>query len=561
MTWAALGTALLMTPLAAGGVVAAAAVMTLCWFPGPWSGVVAGMGMASGFGLGVLGWRTVRQGMGARSKVRIGREEAPALFRMLDEWGEGFSEVWLMPGFEWSTGSPCAMRGRREWVVGLTLLDVMPVEELQALLAHERRMMLRRHRRAGTWVCWLRRQWAARRAGRWFDGFRRGFELRVQALAGSLVLEADAEVAGSEEGKRLASALCRLAVERARERRFRSLHEGDRLEDLPRDFHERLEIRLARPWNEERCRRDLLEALGRRAPGMPALEEQLVVLGVPSGPIGVGMPRPVGRSATAALLDAGWVAEARAAFSRSWWDGRQAAGEGVAAEGESVGECWDRIAALARLDGLGSLQPEILALLGRAPEHPGALYLRGCHLVEEQPDEAMDCLGRAAEDPTMAPQALAALARLHDRRGEAQAAAVVRERAQRHVETLKLALVERGALRASDEFHSAALPPDQTATLAALLQSVPGVRAAWLVSKRVEHFPGWPHHVLVIDPEPAPGRQRAGAELVERLSRQVELPGYVHFELLPELAPRLVRAIRRASRGALFRRRRPFFGE
>jgi len=575
--WAMAGVVLLLAPFFLGLGVAGGAALLAHRSPGPWTPWMTGIGIAAAAGLLVLMVAVLRGRPAPTDGEPLDGERAPGLHDEIERLGARFDEVRVVPGMNASTLCvrsglrPCG--SRRVLRLGLSLMDVLPPEEFRAVLAHEACHAVDRHGMAGCWVEWLRLRWQALLslpgpgAAKWFatrvfGWFWPRFNARALALARLSELEADRAAARQVEGRVLASALCRLAIEAERERRFVELHES-RHGKASGDFQEQLRVRLAQAWNDDRSRRSLAKALEREPEGAeahPSLARRLEALGFDRRGEDPELPLPAGERASDRYLDPAYAADLRARFSaaRRERSGRRHDRE-AGAGGPSVGDAWERIAALTRLDGLSRMQPEIVSLLERAPEHAGASFLRGSHLAAAGDEAAVVHLERAAGDPTMAGQALRVLEEFHRRRGESELADGSRLRADRHDRELKEALRERAQVRAGDRFGPVGLGDESIRPLRRALAAEAVVRRAWLVARDVEHFPRWPHLVLLLEVERPPetyGAWRGADDLPERVLCRAALPGYVHVEVLGTANRRLGRAIRRAAReGPVFRRK------
>ena len=467
-------------------------------------------------------------------------------------------------------------------VIGLPLMEALPVEELQAVLAHEFAHVAGKNGKTAAWLHRTRTTWervavhmsSARFcpfAAKFFNWFWPRLNSRACVLSRFNEQAADRTSADAVSCTALANGLRRLAIQ------------GERLEDelwmplertrlgagvLPDDVMERMSALLKTPPEAAKAEKWLQRALSKgsaESDRHPRLAARLASLEHGAAP-GV-LPGETAPSVSAAeeLLRPAFLAKARAAFSREWLEtstrSRDAGEPGLRGrEGiRSVKEAWDRIAALCRLDGLEKVQPEVLALLDRRPNHSGALYLRGCHLAGKGDPASMKILEQAAADPILSVRAYEAQARFHSQFGRTEETANLKERAARHERELRAALVERTQVTRDDCFLPHDLCPRELESLRQTLEGEPVVRRAWAGAKQVKHFPGWRHLVLVVEvrwPAFKPVTQRMQQELNARILENWEADGYVHVIPFDENNRPILRALRRGCADSTVYRRR-----
>ena len=338
-------------------------------------------------------------------------------------------------------------------VLGLPLLEVLDVEEFKAVLAHEFAHMAGADGKTGAWLHRTRTTWervvAHMSSGpycpfvaRFFNWFWPRFNSRAFVLSRFNEFAADRISARAVSPEALARGLQRLAIQ------------GERLEDelwdplerkflgsepLPEDVMERMSALLRINPDPKQAEMWLRRVLGKSKHGEdshPLLSARLDRLGFRPGDGTLPMDRIAPQvSAAEDLLRPSFLAKARAVFSREWLSEalkspRSApSGRGSRQEARSVKEAWNRIAALSRLDGLEKIQPEVLALLERRPNHSGALYLRGCHLAAKGDPHSTKFLEQAAADPTLSVRAFETLASFYAQLGREAETTTMRERA------------------------------------------------------------------------------------------------------------------------------------
>lgn len=468
-------------------------------------------------------------------------------------------------------------------VLGLPLLEVLDVEEFKAVLAHEFAHMAGADGKTGAWLHRTRTTWervvAHMSSGpycpfvaRFFNWFWPRFNSRAFILSRFNEFAADRVSARAVSPEALARGLQRLAIQ------------GERLEDelwdplerkflgsepMPEDVMERMSLLLRSNPDSKQAETWLRRVLGKSkdsGDSHPCLADRLDRLGYKPGDAVLPLEHIAPQaSAAEELLRPPFLARARATFSREWLAealksprGTAPGGRGTRQEARSVKEAWKRIAALSRLDGLEKIQPEVLALLERRPNHSGALYLRGCHLAAKGDPNSTKFLEQAAADPTLSLRAFETLAAFYTRLGRTVETATMRERAERHERELRSALVERNHVTKDDSFLPHDLCAREIESLRETLEREPVVRRAWVGAKQVKHFPTWRYLILVLDvrwPAFKPVSERTQKELIARILENWEADGYVHALRLDEGTRPTLRAMKRGMADCLLYRR------
>ncbi len=532
------------------------------WTPQAWLAILfvpAGLGVA--FLILSCLWVPLEEPKG----VRLDPGELPELFRFISDIGpktrkihrvildgELNASVVQLPRF-----GLCGWH--RTWlVIGMPLMQALPPDEFRAVLAHEFAHLDGCHSGISRWLHRTRMTWErvldrledsswCPLLGRLLAWFWPRFNAPAFILSRMQEFECD-RVAAHREGVRpLADGLMRLAIQsqRLEENFWQPLHAGIRHhESPPGDIMRQMSAFLRKPMDPESAARRLSQALRMETDNRdshPGLSERLEKLGILEEESRTNFEHPPAVPAVDLLLPASFREQAESALSRLWQDGatkrwrekhREALDLKKTSRSKSPGirESWERIAALSRLDGLGRMQPEILALLDRKPDHAGALYLRGCHLAQREDPQAISFLERAANDPTIAVQAFDTLADFHRRCGRVEEILQLKRRANRHEQELRAALVERNKLDRHDSFASHELDPTCVESLREVLKDHPAVKRAWLVAKHVRHFPHWRHFVLILDTRWSALRSISDTtqqQLLSRILKEWEVDGYV----------------------------------
>jgi Zn-dependent protease with chaperone function len=513
--------------------------------------------------------------------LELSEEEHPDLYALIQETGAAtggvcFHRVILDPEMNASVVQNPRL-GVLGWyraylVLGLPLLETLEVEEFKAVLAHEFAHVAGADGKTGAWLHRTRTTWervvAHMSSGpycpfiaRFFNWFWPRFNSRAFILSRFNELAADRISAEAISPEALARGLQRLAIQ------------GERLEDelwdplerkflgsgpLPEDVMEQMSALLRKNPDPKQAEMWLQRVLGKSRDAKdshPSLADRVARLGFRAGdgtlPLDTISPPS---SAAEDLLRPAFLAKARAVFSREWLAEAmksprtaQTGREGSRQETRTVKEAWNRIAALSRLDGLEKIQPEVVALLERRPNHSGALYLRGCHLAAKGDPNSTKFLEQAAADPTLSVRAFETLASFYAQIGRTAETASLKERAERHERELRSALVERNQVTKEDSFLPHDLCAREIDSLRDALEQEAVVRRAWVGAKQVKHFPSWRHLILVIDvrwPAFKPVSERAQQQLVARILDHWETDGYVHVVRLDETTRPILKALR-----------------
>ncbi|QJE96707.1 M48 family metallopeptidase [Luteolibacter luteus] len=467
-------------------------------------------------------------------------------------------------------------------VLGLPLLESLDVEEFKAVLAHEFAHVAGADGKTGAWLHRTRTTWervvAHMSSGpycpfvaRFFNWFWPRFNSRAFILSRFNEFAADRISAQAVSPEALARGLQRLAIQSERledelwdplERKFLGS------EALPEDVMERMSTLLRRSPDPRQAEMWLRRVLGKSKDGgasHPSLGDRLAQLGFKPTETALFLDQLApAASAAEELLRPSFLAKSRAVFSRQWLaealksPRNSPAGRSSRQEVRSVKEAWNRIAALSRLDGLEKIQPEVLALLERRPNHSGALYLRGCHLAAKGDPNSTKFLEQAAADPTLSVRAFETLASFYAQLGRTAETATMRERAERHERELRSALVERNHVTREDSFLPHDLCAREIESLRETLEREPVVRRAWVGAKQVKHFPTWRYLIVIVDvrwPAFKPVSERAQKELIARILENWEADGYVHALRLDEGTRATLRAMKRGMADcSLYRR-------
>jgi Zn-dependent protease with chaperone function len=587
--WVALGYAALAAPVLAGLGLLAAGVTLSVFYQSLAATMLAAVIALAGLALAVFVLGCLRVRFEPPEGLVLDEKDHPELHRLLAELGDRaggvrFHRIILDPEMNSSVvqNPRFGVFGwyRAHLVIGLPLMEALPPDELKAVLAHEIGHLTRADGKTCAWLHRTRETWerVVNRfsangtlpvLGDFFRWFWPRFNSRIVVLSRFSEFAADRFAAEAVSSETLASGLRRLAILGKRaDREFWEpldlvLDQGG---ELPRDVMDRLSEVIRRPVPPGQAAVWLAEAVAAPAGSTdshPRLAARLAALGLAGTP-DAGLPAdfPSDMSSADQLFTPAFLDHSRRHFSRVWLEeasegrARRARKQGLE-QAANTRKAWNRIANLARLDGLEKVQPEVMALLERHPAHSGALLMRGSHLAEKSDPQACEFLERATSDPTIASRALEVLERIHTSHGRDKEAADAKERAHQHDLELRAALVERSRLNASDSFFPHDLCDSDHLALCDLLTGQPAVMRAWLATKEVRHFPRWPLVVVALEL----GRTLTTSARRTLESQLMHLWGgeaYVMIFLVDDSMKPVLRALRRAVPDSeVFRRKGP----
>jgi len=531
-----------------------------------------------GLPIAALAWilaRSLWVKLDAPTGVRLRKEDAPELHRMLEEvneqvQGPKIHEVLVDGELNASVVQiprPGLVFGQRNYLVlGLPLMQALSPEEFRAVVAHELGHLSRAHGRFAAWIYRIRATWAQLLAnleekGHWGAGlFRRFFRWYVPYFdAWSFPLmrqhefEADRAAVAVAGPHAAASALATLPVagdylERAYWPRL--YERADSEEQPPRAAFAPLRSALAEPRTEDEVRACLtaeLERPSETSDTHPCLSERVKAIGVDRDEL---LASVLSRGAPSTSAAESFLGETEGAIleelDRSWR--------------ESVGEAWrqryeevqEQRRALADLDALAaareldleeararaSLTAELRGadeglalfreLLERAPDDAQANFAVGTLLLDRDDDAGLAHLERAMEaDPDAILPACEYAWGYLTRHGRHDEAARYRERGVGRAEALELAYEERTEVRDGGPIAPHDLPGEAVAELRSQLAQVDGLKRAYLVRRPAQHLDDeLPLYVLYLFPKRYPWRPLGGdrQELVERVDAVVDVP-------------------------------------
>ena len=587
VAWVSLGYAALAAPVLAGFALLTVGVVLSVFYQSLAATIVAALIALAGLALAVFVLGCLRVRFEPPEGLTLEEKDHPELHQILAELGDRaggmrFHRVILDPEMNASVvqNPRLGVFGwyRAHLIIGLPLMEALPPDELKAVLAHEIGHLTRADGKTCAWLYRTRETWervmnrfpangscpVLRDFLRWFWP---RFSSRVVVLSRFSELAADQFAAEAVSREALASGLRRLAILGKRaDREFwepldRALDGGT---DLPRDVMDRLSEVIRRPVDASQAATWLSEAVAvppASTDSHPGLGARLSALDLPAdSEAAVPAAFPPDQSSADQLFTSAFLDHARRHFSQAWLEqaseGRvQRARKQGLEQAAGLRKAWARIVALARVDGVAKVQPEVMALLERQPSHTGALLMRGDHLAEKADPQAWEFLEQAASDPTLARRAFEVLERFHTDHGRDQEVALVKERAHQHDLELRAALVERDRLSPCDSFFPHELCDSDLQALRDLLAGQPAINRAWLAAKEVRHFPRWPLVVIGLELNRSI-TPKARQDLDKQLMHLWSGEAYVLMFVLDDGLKPVLRALSRAVPDAEIYRRR-----
>jgi Zn-dependent protease with chaperone function len=533
------------------------------------------LGIALGlFGLGGTILRSLFVRVPAPTGQPLDRASAPALFAATEELrrrlGAPNLHRVLVTGDFNAAIAQIPRLGVLGWprnylVLGLPLMLALSPEQFRGVLAHEFGHLSGAHGRFGAWVYRLRKTWyqllaalkERRHRGAWlftrfFDWYAPYFGAYSFVMARAQEYEADrlsASVVGPEQA---AEALVAVTLRGGDvEQRFwpQLVRRADREPELPAPFSElpralrgeaaetvaayvatdpmagALRIRTGTADTHPSLA-DRLAALGQEARALPPLAESAA-------------ERFLGATTLAALtdrLDQTWRANAERAWRQRHAYVREAElklrGLEEKARGEPLAseERWQLAALTGDLRGAEAAAPLYEAVLREQPDHAGASFALGRLLLEERGSEdGIALLERAiAKERELVLPGLQAIHSFLRRQGREEEARPYRARAIEHARELELAREERQVLPFQKVYEPHGLDPTDVEKLLLQLARYEELSRAYLVRRRVEHFPESPLYALGIVPRrPWYLRRSEGrdAALRDRIAAELQFPG------------------------------------
>jgi Zn-dependent protease with chaperone function len=508
---------------------------------------------------------------------RVTREQAPALFSMLDELRaalrcQPFHEVQLM-GDHNAAVIQIPRLGMFGWhrnylLIGLPLMQSLAPDEFKAVLAHEFAHSSRGHGRFGNWLYRVRRTWdrifeqmakqGTRGSGlllKFLNWFWPLFNAHAFVLARANEYEADAcsvRLAGADAAAR---ALSRLPVDGnlLSEKFWPDIYAlANHQKEPPANVMISLQHKFKAGAPEPDASRWLRQAFlieTNNSDTHPCLKDRLRAMGrLPvdaennESPVA---PTPPSQSAAEVYLGPHAEVAARQ-LSDEWrkdieraWAERHVKAQKLTAElaelekpGDappSVDLLWKRARVLIDLHGDEKALPALEQVLTLDGKHAGANFVRGRQLLEKDDLQGVNFMEAAlASDPLLTEDALQVVYGYYVRSGQRDKLRLIEDRVDKFREQAQQAHAERGNITAADTFLPPELSPGQLSELRAIMANEGEIGGAAVARKQVMNFPQSPCYVIALKLNVAwwkPRGSTANQQLVDRVVNRVQLPG------------------------------------
>ncbi|HEX5221566.1 MAG TPA: hypothetical protein VFZ59_18525 [Verrucomicrobiae bacterium] len=192
-------------------------------------------------------------------------------------------------------------------------------------------------------------------------------------------------------------------------------------------------------------------------------------------------------------------------------------------------ELWTRAVKLMELRDEDAAFPLIDQLLRLDPQHVGANFVRGQHLLEQDDPRGVEFIETAmAADPTCTRDGCGLLYGYYQRTGQREKLRPLENRVDAFQEEANKAQHERANITAADQFLPHELKPEQLAELRKIVSGEPEIVSVAVAKKQVRYFPKTPCYVIALRIKVATlsfRRSSANQELTGRVADRVKLPG------------------------------------
>jgi Zn-dependent protease with chaperone function len=555
---ALLGNAYLALVLLLIAVLLAGAAVSVVWLKAAGAKIALVVGLFLWLVLKAL-WIRLRPPQG----TEVTEKEAPQLFAMIEELrselrAPRFHHVLVTDDFNAGVVQDprLGMFGgyRNYLLIGLPLAKALTVEQFKAVLAHEFGHLAKGHGAMSNWIYRQRLRWSRlmrmlegveswgtvlfRPFLRWYAPY---FNAYSYPLARANEFDADATSARLASPGAAAQALTAVNVVGSwlEERYWPQIHK--QADSMPQPAFAPYSSmgRLASDMDPESIHKWLKQALARKTTlddTHPSLSERLAALNekpkLVLPPPGEAADRLLGAALEhiTRAFDERW----REGILPSWQqrhqeaqDGRRRLAELDAKSDLSVQEAFDQAILTESCGGdeeraLGLLR----ALHARVPEDPVVLYNLGARLLARDEESGWPLLERAMQlDEAEMRRCCQALRDYCWRKGRKEEAHEWHRRLCDRADLERAAAKERDQVRLKDRFERHDLGPEALARMQGELRSIPGLRKAYFVKKRVKHMPERRCYVLGFTVRGWRERKRRAAEVQQRIHDAVSWPG------------------------------------
>jgi len=509
----------------------------------------------------------------------ITREQAPELFRMLDELRSAldcrpFHKV-LIAGNMNAAVYQVPRLGIFGWhtnylMIGLPLMQSLAPDEFKAVMAHEFAHSSRGHGRFGNWLYRVRRTWeqvfeqmAKRRTRfgsvlfKFINWFWPVFNGHAFVLARANEYEADAcsvRLAGADAA---ASALMRLPVNESvlNDKFWPGIFDRVKLQKQPPadvmvsqgvalktgldadEAQKRVRQSFLMETNNadtHPCLKDRLRAINRLPAG---LESEDTVITPPAAPVRTAAEVLLGEQAEvlASRLSEDWSKAIATYWAERHEHAQKLALELAALEKSNEalttsGQLWEKALKIIQLHSDKEALPVIEQVLTLEPAHPGANLVLGRYRLGIDDGSGAALIESAMDtDIELIQNGCNLLYAYYQRTGQRDKIKNLEDRMDRFREVTVLAQRERARITAADTFIPHELTETQLEELRKIFTAEPDIGSVAIARKKVEHFKVNPCFAVGLTVKVPWWKLRSSAsniKLVNRVVKQIKLPGY-----------------------------------
>lgn len=472
----------------------------------------------------------------------LNRKECPRLFAEIDQMSKQLDslkihEVILDERFNAAvTQSPrLGVLGwqKNSLILGLELMMALSPEEMRTVLAHEFGHLSGNHSRFSSWIYRVRASWerilsafarsdsiGARMMNTFFNWYSPYFSAYSFALARANEYEADAIAAEIVSPEAAAKALVNVHVLAPRndEQYWGEFFEqADSLPEPPHRPFAGLATFLANTTiDADDFQTRLAQQLEHRtdySDTHPSLKDRVAALSneIPT-------PDPMQQSAAELWLGETQLAKAQAHFDEIWMDANSERWtnryEYVTDSKRTIEECsskelgqlsddelWQYVSAVHEFNGDDEAIPLYRAFQERQPDSIGAAYYLGGILARRGDEECLKHLRRAFDNPNTINDAAHAGYNFLTERQRTEESEKWWQDACKVGEQYDAAHAERNVITIDDEYLTPNSEDPVLNTIRDVLARHKNVRHAWVVQKKVTHYPEQPVYVVAFKPK------------------------------------------------------------
>ncbi|BCX48362.1 peptidase M48 [Haloferula helveola] len=498
--------------------------------------------------------------------IPLKKQDAPELFALLDQLREQvapvkFNSVLVNGDFNAAVVQVPRLGifgfYRSYLLLGLPLLQTLGTDEFKAVLAHEFAHLSNRDGSSGSWLYRIRRSWEQMISNVAESGGRGSFALRpfvswfwprfnAHAFVLSRLQEYRADALGAEFAgtEAMGRALQRIELRGRwleesvwpdvfRRVNHESAAPGEVFQFLATRSSEEIPADQSSEWLEHAYLRPT-----DHSDTHPALLDRLRSLDAVPPEIGQGVYKdlpPVGKTAAAELLG-GREKDLMESLSKDWQTGmaipwkarhdevRKIRSElGPEEEVETAEDAWKWAAAMMDIEDDGAAMPWIERVLGMDPQHVGARFVKGRHLLTQGNADGVSLLEEVMqEDRGLGMEVLGLLHGHYTRTGNVEELKEITRRADNLDEFYEIAERERQGVNKSDTLKPHSLSPDMIRRCAKIFEGEESIAEVHVAGKEVEHMKNVPMHAVSLNLTGSFFKLKSGNADQELVNRVVE---------------------------------------